>query len=123
VELLSVRLGSGICLAGEVDMSSAPKLEEALRAAVEQGGPILVDVTDIRFMDSSGIRSLVKAALDLGERGCLIVHGERPQVRRVLDLARLAESVPNLHRVPHAQELGSLERSPNTEVVQAETVA
>jgi anti-sigma B factor antagonist len=99
VELLSIEQGSGIRLVGELDMSTAPRLDEALQEAVERGGPFLVDITELAFMDSSGIHCFVKAALALGERGCIILYGEAGPVRTVLDLAQLDGSVPSLQRV------------------------
>jgi anti-sigma B factor antagonist len=101
MELLTVERATGIRLEGELDMSTAPALEEALRTAVDEGGAILIDLSELTFMDSTGIGAFIKAAVALNERGCIILHGEQDRVRRVLDLARLDGSVPNLHRVSH----------------------
>ena len=101
MELLTVGRTSGIRLEGELDMSTAPALEEALRPAVDEGGAILIDLSGLTFMDSTGIGAFIRAAVALRERGCIVLHGEGDRVRRVLDLARLDGSVPNLHRVSH----------------------
>jgi anti-sigma B factor antagonist len=102
VELLSIERGSNIRLAGELDMSNEPELDEVLRGAVEQGGAILVDLSGLTFMDSTGISAFLRAAVSLSGRGCLILHGEQERVRRVLDLVRVDGSIPNLHRVQDA---------------------
>jgi anti-sigma B factor antagonist len=102
VELLSIEQSSSIRLAGELDMSSAPELDQVLEAAVEHGGAVLVDLSELTFMDSTGINAFLKAALSLSGRGCLILHGEQDRVRRVLDLVRFDGSIPNLHRIPDA---------------------
>lgn len=99
MELLSIEETRSIRLVGEVDMSSARELEEELGSAIERGGPVLVDIGEVTFMDSTGITALLKAAHALRGRGCLILHGEQDNVRRVLDLVRLDGSFPNLHRV------------------------
>jgi anti-sigma B factor antagonist len=101
VQLLSIKQGRDIRLAGELDMSSRPELDEVLLTAVEQGGPILVDLSELRFIDSTGISALMQAAVVLGDRGCLILHGEQDRVRRVLDLVGVEASIPNLHRIQH----------------------
>jgi anti-anti-sigma factor len=101
-ELLSIERTGAIRLSGELDLSTAVELEEVLRDAVEDGGPILVDLSEVTFMDSTGIHAFLGAAVSLRGRGCLILHGERDRVRRVLDLIKLDESVPNLHRLTHA---------------------
>ncbi len=102
VELLSIERTGAIRLTGELDLSTAAELEDVLRAAVEDGGPILVDLSEVTFMDSTGIHAFLGAAASLRGRGCLILHGEQDHVRRVLDLIDLDGSIPNLHRLPHA---------------------
>jgi len=99
VELLSIELGRTIRLAGELDLSNKSELDEVLQAAVEHGGAILVDLSELTFMDSTGINAFLRAAVSLRGRGCLILHGEQDRVRRVMDLVRVDASVPNLHRV------------------------
>jgi len=99
VELLSIELGRTIRLAGELDLSNKAELDEVLEAAVEDGGAILVDLSELTFMDSTGIHAFLRAAVSLRGRGCLILHGEQDRVRRVMDLVRVDASVPNLHRV------------------------
>lgn len=107
MQLLSIEQGGSIRLAGELDMSTASQLHEVLDVAVEHGGTILVDLSELTFMDSTGINVFLRAAVSLRGRGCLILHGERDRVRRVLDLIRIDESIPNLHRVTHDIALAS----------------
>jgi anti-sigma B factor antagonist len=107
VQLLSIEQGRSIRLAGELDMSTAAELDEVLGTAVEYGGAIMIDLSDLTFMDSTGIGVFLRAAVSLRGRGCLILHGEQDRVRRVLDLVRVDGSIPNLHRVPHDVSLDS----------------
>ena len=102
VELLSIEQGRTIRLAGELDMSNESQLDDVLQAAVEEGGAILVDLSELTFMDSTGISAFLRAAVSLQGRGCLILHGEQDRVRRVMDIIRVDGSVPNLHRVHDA---------------------
>lgn len=54
-----------IALRGELDLASAPKLERELRAALKTAdGPIVVDLSELQFMDSTGLRTLIA-----GQRG------------------------------------------------------
>jgi len=46
---------------GEVDLVSAPKLAEALEAADEPGCDLVVDLREVGFMDSTGLRVLLQA--------------------------------------------------------------
>ena len=101
METLSIEQSTSIHLSGELDMSSALELDRVLEAAVEHGGAVLVDLSELMFMDSTGINAFLKAALSLSGRGCLVLHGEQDRIRRVLDLVRVDASIPNLHRLAH----------------------
>ena len=40
---------------GEIDLDTAPRLLEALLPALEHGsGPVVIDLSDVRFMDTTG---------------------------------------------------------------------
>jgi anti-anti-sigma factor len=99
--MLSIEQTGVIRLAGELDLSAAPELDQVLEAAVERGGAVLVDLTELTFVDSTGIHTFIKAARSLRGRGCLILHGEQERVGRVLDLVGINGNVPGLHRVAH----------------------
>jgi anti-anti-sigma factor len=80
-----------IVLAGEFDLASLPRFEDEI-AAVEAALPplIVIDLTDLTFMDSSGLRALVTAderARKSGRR-VAIVPGP-PAVRRVFEITQL----------------------------------
>jgi anti-anti-sigma factor len=99
--MLSIEQAGVIRLAGELDMSTVPELDPVLEAAAERGGAVLVDLTELTFMDSTGIHALTKAARSLGGRGCLILHGEQERVGRVFDLVGINGNVRGLHRLAH----------------------
>ena len=80
-------------LAGELDLATAPKLEDELKR-VEESGPALIvlDLRPLSFMDSSGLRALLAAdarAREAGRRLVLVRGDER--VQRVLKITRLDE--------------------------------
>lgn len=45
---------------GEIDLASAPDLEVHLRKCVEEG-PVVVDLSNVSFIDSTGLRVLLTA--------------------------------------------------------------
>ena len=80
-------------LRGELDISTASRLEDDLRR-VEADGPALLvlDLSTLDFMDSTGLRLLIGAdmrAREAGRRLVLIKGNE--MVQRVLRLTRLDE--------------------------------
>lgn len=86
--------GSTVRLSGELDISTAKELEVLLTELEAPGGPtrILVDLRELRFMDSTGLRLLVTADLRLrrGGRELRLVPGPEA-VHRVFRLALLEE--------------------------------
>ena len=82
-----------VALVGELDISTAPRLEEELRR-VEAGSPrvLVLDLSKLTFMDSTGLRLLIGAdarAREAGRRLVLIRGNE--MVQRVLRVTRLDE--------------------------------
>lgn len=79
---------AGIVVRGEIDLSTAPLVEEGLDAAIhDSAGPFALDLSGVSFLDSCGVNVLLRARALLGrtDRALLVVcPGGR--VRRVLEL-------------------------------------
>lgn len=80
--------GMRLSITGEVDVSNASTLREALNQELDEGtGDIAVDISAVPYIDSTGIGVLVGAAHRASELGRSL-SVERPQrnVARVLSL-------------------------------------
>ncbi len=76
---------------GEIDMSAGPAIRDALSTA-QQGSPdVIVDVSDVSFMDSTGINALLRAHRQVSPGGSLRVVGATSAVRRVFDITGVSE--------------------------------
>ena len=51
-------------VSGEVDLFAAPTLASALETALEIKAPVIVDLSDCSFFESSGLNALLSADLD-----------------------------------------------------------
>jgi anti-sigma B factor antagonist len=82
-----------VALRGELDFDEAPsfgRVLEELRADGER--EVVVDLSDLTFIDSSGISVLVGAArASAAEQGTLVVAAPTPHVQRVFDIVNLSE--------------------------------
>jgi anti-anti-sigma factor len=76
----------GFRVAGEIDMSNEGALSRLLAREAADGGDITLDLSELAFIDSSGVRALLQAARNLAGRGRLVLTGMRPAVRRMFDL-------------------------------------
>ena len=92
--------GAGICVIrarGDVDMESAPRLEAAIEQAVASNPKsVLIDLSDVTFLDSSGIRSLVVGKRRIEEMGAtLTIDGMTPAVQRVFEISGVIDLLAN----------------------------
>ena len=87
-----------LVLAGEIDMDCSVTLRNRIRDILRDNPPVLVvDMTEVAFMDSSGLGTLVEA-LRWSRRngGQLKLVGLSENVRSVFEISRL-ETVFEIH--------------------------
>jgi anti-anti-sigma factor len=100
---VSFRLdGQTLHVAGEIDMSCSEALRKQLDEAL-MAGALILDMTGVEFIDSSGIREVLRASAQLNGAGPIRITVS-PQVARVFEIT-------GLDRVP-AIELEKLDRPP-----------
>lgn len=74
-------------LTGEIDISSAHLLSDQFASMVTEGrSAIILDATNVTFMDSTGLHALVEGKRTLHDKGSRIYLVPSRQVRRVLEL-------------------------------------
>jgi anti-sigma B factor antagonist len=78
---------------GEIDLHASPKLRAALHECVENKTPVvLVDFSGVKYIDSSGLATLVEHVRDSKAYGGRIaLFGLQPKVKMVFELVRLNE--------------------------------
>jgi anti-sigma B factor antagonist len=91
---------------GEVDSVTAPELRSAVLDGLRDpdGGPVVVDMTEVTFLSSTGLGALVdahRAAARLGEPLRIVVDHARP-VLRPIQLTGLDELLTLYHFVDNA---------------------
>jgi anti-anti-sigma factor len=86
---------SVVALSGELDLAGAPELSRSLSLLTGPGaGRVVVDLTRLAFIDSTGLRELLRAAKAIDANGgSLTLAGPRPNVQRLFDIVRLAETL------------------------------
>ena len=81
-----------LIVAGDIDMAGGPILEQALleresELLAQGGGDIVVDLTGVDFMDSSGLRSMLATARSAAARQAnLELLSVGPQIIRLLEI-------------------------------------
>lgn len=85
---LSVELGADgvIVVHGDIDVAGGPILEAALVGA-DTTSPVIIDLGDVFFIDSSGLRCLLGAGRRARERSTTVVlRGVGAEVFRLLEI-------------------------------------
>ena len=85
-----------VALAGEMDIVSSRTFADTI-SELEQSAPdrIVVDLSGLTFVDSSGINALLQAARTVEARGgSLVLAAPGRHVRHVFEIARVADVVP-----------------------------
>ena len=79
-----------VSLQGDVDLETSPRAREVLLDSVGRSKSVLVDLSGVPYIDSSGVASLVEA-FQLAKRNDteFALVCVNPAARRVLELARL----------------------------------
>ena len=83
-------------IGGEIDLHSAPPLKtELARLADAPGALVAVDLSEVTFLDSTGIGTLVGGLKKTRENGgTLVFFGARPRVKRVFEITGLLRALP-----------------------------
>jgi anti-sigma B factor antagonist len=72
-------------LAGELDMAAADTFEATVRASLNGSADVVLDVADLTFVDSTGIRAFIRLAEGSASRP-MVLRNAKPNVAHVLEL-------------------------------------
>jgi len=79
-----------LSLNGEVDLSCSPQAREQILKELKKGKKLLIDLSDVEYIDSSGVASLVEGfQVARGNDQKFALVGVSQAAMQVLQLARL----------------------------------
>ncbi|MDH4162582.1 MAG: STAS domain-containing protein [Nitrospirota bacterium] len=95
VEIITEKISAGtvVKLIGDVDMNTSPDVRTSIAEVFKTGGSkaLLINLSGVRYMDSSGIATLVETMQNCMKQGMKLRLVEpSPSVRDVFELARLS---------------------------------
>ena len=84
--------GPALALEGELDLATVPILMESLDALDREDESVFaLDLTELRFLDASGLKAILNAhrrAIRRGERGLTLLNPSQ-DIRRLLELTAI----------------------------------
>ena len=82
-------------VSGELDNASAKALDDELRKAIVGPSPVVLDLSEVNFIDSTGLRVLVLAAKQAALNGTsLKIARVTERTRKMLELTGLDRVLP-----------------------------
>ncbi len=92
-----------VAATGELDLVEAPRLEQLVRELAGEPVDLVLDVDELSFLDSTGVRAIL-VANQMVERsgGTMTVTLENPKVRRILEVSGLMGTGPFVLAGEHA---------------------
>lgn len=84
-----------IAVEGEIDVSSVAELENALNRHLGDSSHLVLDLSRVTFMDSSGIHALIDADAVSRDHECgFAIRNPARAVRRILEIAGVWAQLP-----------------------------
>lgn len=88
-----------VSLAGELDMAHAPTVAETLDVLADNERPVIVDLTDLTFIDSSGIHAILRPR---PQQGAVLLVCPPGNIQRVLNVTKIDRVLPVYETIDEA---------------------
>lgn len=82
---LVIRTGS------RVDNNSAPELEKTIFDNIEGVEHLILDLQDLEYTSSSGLRVFLKAQKQMNTRGSMVIKNVCPDIMEIFDITGFSE--------------------------------
>lgn len=81
---------------GELDLSTSPELGEIMQREILGGRAVIVDLSGVTFIDSTGLNEMIQAlrACEVNGGGLSVAPDLPDQVRRVFEITGLDRVLP-----------------------------
>ena len=94
IDVLRLDASAVVALSGEADLSGAGALRAALHSALNETSSVVIDVSALTYIDSSGVQELLRAKRDATDVGVtLVVRGANGIVHRVFELMEVEQEL------------------------------
>ncbi len=91
-----------LCLQGEVDISTVDAFEEQIEQCLKHRSRLIIDLSGVSFIDSTGLRLVIGTRQRLSEDGELLLVAQDGPVTRLLEITGLDGAFPVFDTVEEA---------------------
>lgn len=75
-----------IAVSGRLDTTTAPELEKVFKSSLEGISDLTVDITNLEYISSAGLRTLLAAQKTMAKQGKMVVTGVQDAVMEVFEV-------------------------------------
>ena len=88
MEIKKVSEGTALTvyLSGRLDAVTALELDKDLKASLANVSDLTIDLADLEYISSAGLRTLLKIQKRMDKQGSMTIRNVRQNVREVLDM-------------------------------------
>lgn len=100
-------LEGAVCIAliGELDLASVSTLQAQFMAVAQSEDHVIVDMSELRYIDSTGAKALLDAHRLLSRtRRRIVLAAVQPMARRIIDVMGLEKAIPIFPTIEAALE-------------------
>ena len=80
-----------IALEGRLDTTTAPQLEEEVKAGIEGIETLVFDIADLEYISSAGLRVLLAAQKIMNKQGSMVVKNVSEVIQEIFDVTGFAD--------------------------------
>ena len=80
--------GNKLCLTleGRLDTNTAPTLETELKQSLGGVSELVIDIEDLAYISSAGLRVLLKAQKVMNRQGSMVIRNVSDEIRDIFDV-------------------------------------
>ena len=80
-----------ISIAGRLDTTTAPKLENELKDSIDGVTELVLDFEKLEYVSSAGLRVLLSAQKTMNKQGKMIIRNVCPDIMEVFDITGFSD--------------------------------
>ena len=78
-------------VSGRLDTTTAPELEDALKASLEGIEDLTMDFSDLEYISSAGLRVLLSAQKIMNKQGSMVVTGVNSTIMEIFEVTGFSD--------------------------------
>lgn len=71
---------------GRLDTTTAPELENELKASLDSVKALVLDLVDLDYISSAGLRVLLSAQKIMNAQGTMVIKNAKPEIMEVFEI-------------------------------------